>query len=184
MTHVTSLYITLLPLQGEQEELGCRNPRVPLRSALGYAQIALFVPTSSAALGIAFKASLMLCSHLHEQSGRTRKPWCSTKPRVPLRSALGYGLLPLQGVGFPGYTRLPRVSLRLPWAKRSLGFQPVVPDNPAYQILHFKLDTLKNSPIRQFVIKIFMNIPGYSWQFLTTSPFACGPIQSTDVKQI
>ena len=30
---------------------------------------ALFVPTSSAALGIAFKASLMLCSHLHEQSG-------------------------------------------------------------------------------------------------------------------
>ena len=59
---------------------------------------ALFVPTSSAALGIAFKASLMLCSHLHEQSGRTRKPGCSTKPRVPLRSALGYGLLPLQGV--------------------------------------------------------------------------------------
>ena len=33
---------------------------------------ALFVPTSSAALGISFKASLMLCSHLHEQSGRTR----------------------------------------------------------------------------------------------------------------
>ena len=33
---------------------------------------ALFVPTSSAALGIAFKASLMLCSHLHEQSGRMR----------------------------------------------------------------------------------------------------------------
>ena len=32
---------------------------------------ALFVPTISAALGIAFKASLMLCSHLHEQSGRT-----------------------------------------------------------------------------------------------------------------
>ena len=41
LTHVISLYITLLPLQGEQEELGCRNPRVPLRSALGYAQIAL-----------------------------------------------------------------------------------------------------------------------------------------------
>ena len=33
---------------------------------------ALFAPTSSATLGIAFKASLMLCSHLHEQSGRTR----------------------------------------------------------------------------------------------------------------
>ena len=30
-------------------------------------------------------------------TGRTRKPECSTKPRVPLRSALGYGLLPLQG---------------------------------------------------------------------------------------
>ena len=67
---------------------------------------ALFVPTSSAALGIAFKASLMLCSHLHEQSGR----------------------------GLPPYTRLPRVSLRLPWAKRSLGFQPVIPD-AAYLIL-------------------------------------------------
>ena len=34
-------------------------------------KVALFVPTSSAALGIAFKASLMLCSHLHEQSGCT-----------------------------------------------------------------------------------------------------------------
>ena len=40
-----------------------------------------------------------------------------------------------------------------------------------------------NSLIRQFV-KIFMNIAGYSWQFLTTSPSACGPIQSTGVKQI
>ena len=35
---------------------------------------ALFVPTRSAALGITFKASLMLCSHLHEQSGRTGNP--------------------------------------------------------------------------------------------------------------
>ena len=34
------------------------------------------------------------------------------------------------GRGLPEYTRLPRVSLRLPWAKRSLGFQPVVPDDP------------------------------------------------------
>ena len=25
---------------------------------------------------------------------------------------------------------IPRVSLRLPWAMRSLGFQPVAPDNP------------------------------------------------------
>ena len=49
-----------------------------MRSALGYAQVALFVSTSSAALGIAFKASLMLCSHLHEQSGRTRRPWCAS----------------------------------------------------------------------------------------------------------
>ena len=38
--------------------------------AVHYYAFALFVPTSSAALGIAFKASLMLCSHLHEQSGR------------------------------------------------------------------------------------------------------------------
>ena len=37
----------------------------------GLCAFALFVPTSSAALGIAFKASLMLCSHLHEQSGLT-----------------------------------------------------------------------------------------------------------------
>ena len=47
-----------LPFQGAQETQG--------------RQVALFVPTSSAALGIAFKASLMLCSHLHEQSGRTQ----------------------------------------------------------------------------------------------------------------
>ena len=49
---------------------------------------ALFVPTSSAALGIAFKVSLMLCSHLHEQSGRGI-PGYTRIPRVPLRSALG-----------------------------------------------------------------------------------------------
>ena len=59
-------------LTGRTRKPGCSTkPRVPLRSALGYAHVALFVPTSSAALGIAFKASLMLCSHLHEQSGQT-----------------------------------------------------------------------------------------------------------------
>ena len=36
----------------------------------------------------------------------------------------------LTGRGLPRYTRSPRVSLRLPWAMRSLGFQPVAPDNP------------------------------------------------------
>ena len=30
----------------------------------------------------------------------------------------------LTGRGLHRYTRLPRVSLRLPWAMRSLGFQP------------------------------------------------------------
>ena len=37
---------------------------------------------------------------------------------------------------------IPRVSLRLPWAMRSLGFQPVVPDYPGCQILHTKQVTL------------------------------------------
>ena len=36
----------------------------------------------------------------------------------------------LTGRGLPRYTKLPRVPLRLPWAKRSLGFQPVAPDGP------------------------------------------------------
>ena len=36
----------------------------------------------------------------------------------------------LTGREIPRYTRLPRVPLRLPWSKRSLGFQPVVPDDP------------------------------------------------------
>ena len=36
----------------------------------------------------------------------------------------------LTGRGFSRCTRLPRVSLRLPWAKRSLGFQPVALDGP------------------------------------------------------
>ena len=53
-----------------------------------YYAFALFVPTSSAALGIAFKVSLMLCSHLHEQSGRGI-PGYTRIPRVPLRFALG-----------------------------------------------------------------------------------------------
>ena len=35
----------------------------------------------------------------------------------------------LTGRGLPRYTRLPRVSLRLPWAMRSLGFQPVSSKN-------------------------------------------------------
>ena len=35
----------------------------------------------------------------------------------------------LTGRGLPRYTRLPRVSLRLPWAMRSLGFQPVISKN-------------------------------------------------------
>ena len=48
----------------------------------------------------------------------------------------------LTGRGLPRYTRLPRVSLRLPWAMRSLGFQPVVPDYPGCQILHTKQVTL------------------------------------------
>ena len=48
---------------------GCEGWYNPSIVAYNYA-FALFVPTSSAALGIAFKASLMLCSHLHEQSGR------------------------------------------------------------------------------------------------------------------
>ena len=30
-------------------------------------------------------------------TGRTRKPGCSTKPRVPLRSALGYAQIALSG---------------------------------------------------------------------------------------
>ena len=35
----------------------------------------------------------------------------------------------LTGRGLPRYTRLPRVSLRLPWAMRSLGFQPASSKN-------------------------------------------------------
>ena len=75
---------TLLPLAGRPSST-CNNPgcrfalpwamrKLPLQGAQESqgALVALFVPTSSAALGIAFKASLMLCSHLHEQSGRTR----------------------------------------------------------------------------------------------------------------
>ena len=54
-------------------------------------------------------------------------PWSACKGQPKRR---GNTLLPLQGVKFPGYTRLPRVPLRLPWAKRSLGFQPVIPDGP------------------------------------------------------
>ena len=52
----------------------------------------------------------------------------------------------------PRYTRLPRVPFRLPWAKRSLGFQPVVPDDPivpdfARQTGHHK--KFANSLIRE-----------------------------------
>ena len=75
--------------------------------------------------------------------------------------------MPLQGVGFPGYTRLPRVPLRLPWAKRSLGFQPVVPDDPivsdfARQTGHLK--KFANSLIRENIYEhcwLFMAIPDH-----------------------
>ena len=55
----------------------------------GLCAFALFVPTSSAALGIAFKASLMLCSHLHEQSGRTLEgSFCSFQKQPFLTSQM------------------------------------------------------------------------------------------------
>ena len=80
--------------------------------------------------------------HLLIKSSRRRKDYIYIYCNMGQPKRRGNTLLPLQGVGFPGYTRLPRVPLRLPWAKRSWGFQPVVPDAPAYQILHVKLDTL------------------------------------------
>ena len=78
--------------------------------------------------------------HLLIKSSRRRKDYIYCNMGQPKRR--DNTLLPLQGVKSPRYTRLPRVSLRLSWAKRLLGFQPVVPDNPAYLILHVKLDTL------------------------------------------
>ena len=68
----------------------------------------------------------------------------------------------------PRYTRLPRVPLRLPWAKRSLGFQPVVPDYPivpdfACQTGHLK--KFSNSLIRE-------NIYEHCWLFMTIATFA------------
>ena len=58
----------------------------------------------------------------------------------------------LTGRGLPRYTRLPRVPLRLPWAKRSLGFQPVIPDGPFVPDFVRQTGHLKKSLIRQFVI--------------------------------
>ena len=62
---------------------------------------------------------------------------------------------------------IPRVSLRLPWAKRSLGFQPVVSDDPivpdfARQTGHLK--QFANSLIRENIYEhcwIFMAIPDH-----------------------
>ena len=59
--------------------------------------------------------------------------------------------------------------LRLPWAKRSLGFQPVVPDDPivpdfARQTGHLK--KIANSLIRD------KNIYGHYWLFMAIATFA------------
>ena len=42
----------------------------------------------------------------------------------------GYTLLPLQGEVFPVVLGYPGCRFALPWAKRSLGFQPVALDGP------------------------------------------------------
>ena len=91
-------------------------------------------------------------------------PWSACKGQPKRR---GNTLLPLQGVKFPGYTRLPRVPLRLPWAKRSLGFQPVVPDDPivpdfARQTGHLK--KFANSLIRE-------NIYEHCWLFMAIADY-------------
>ena len=70
--------------------------------------------------------------------------------------------------GFPRCARLPRVSRRLPWAERSLGCQPVVPDYPivpdfACQTGHLK--KFSNSLIRE-------NIYEHCWLFMTIATFA------------
>ena len=107
-------------------------------------------------------------------------PWSACKGQPKRR---GNTLLPLQGVKSPVILGYPGCRFACPGLSARWAFSPLCLMTPLYLILHVKLDTLINSPIRQFV-KIFMNIAGYSWQLLTTSPSACGPIQSTDVKQI
>ena len=73
-------------------------------------------------------------------TGRTRKSGMS-KPRVPLRSALGYGLLPLQGEHENLGCRNPGCRFALPWA---MGFCPFRSDKfgCARHSIQGKLDAL------------------------------------------
>ena len=96
----------------------------------------------------------------------------------------GNTLLPLQGVKSPVILGYPGCRFACPGLSARWAFSPLYLITPRTRFCTSNWTPYKtNSLIRQFV-KIFMNIAGYSWQFLTTSPSACGPIQSTDVKQI
>ena len=86
----------------------------------------------------------MLCRALPNLSERKGQKcymqWCNMGQPYDINS--GKYAFALTGRGLPGCIRLPRVSLRLPWAMRSLGFQPVVPDDSGCLILHIKQDIL------------------------------------------
>ena len=68
-------------------------------------------------------------------TGRTRKPGCSTKPRVPLRSALGYAQIALSGrtrnsrcanCPFRAHKKLKVSRLPFQGARETMGCQPRV----------------------------------------------------------
>ena len=92
-------------------------------------------------------------------------------------------LLPLQGVKSPVILGYPGCRFACPGLSTRWAFSPLYLITPrtwfSCQTGHLK--KIANSPILD---KLFMTIAGYSWQLLTTSASACGPIQSTDAKQI
>ena len=122
--------------------------------------------------------SVLELPHVCDQRLPMCPPWSACKGQPKRR---GNTLLPLHGVKSPVIPDYPGCRFACPGLSARWAFSPLSPMPrtwfcwPPHKI---------NSLIRQFVIKIFMDITGYSWQLLTTSTSACGPIQSTDVKQI
>ena len=79
-------------------------------------------------------------------SGRRCKDYIYCNMGQPKRR--GNTLLPLQGMKFPVILGYPGCRFACPGLSARWAFSPLCLMTPLYLILHVKLDTLKNSPIR------------------------------------
>ena len=86
--------------------------------------------------------------HLLIKSSRRRKDYIYIYCNMGQPKRRGNTLLPLQGVKSPVILGYPGCRFACPGLSARWAFSPLYLMTPLYLILHVKLDTLNNSPIR------------------------------------